>query len=175
MTDIDGKRRKVRQFFAIFGVVLMGIGIVMTAFTTRAYLFGEESRTWPKTMGVIISSEVIKNDTARSENGITRNSISYSPAITYSYTVQDKRYSSTRVSFNPIGGSQRSQSQHYVSKFAAGNIAPVYYDSEHPATATLEQGTSTVSLFAVIGGLAFLLFGFLIYRARSVYAQSISG
>jgi hypothetical protein len=147
----------------------MVAGLLSITGTVWVYYYGEKSNFWPKTKGKIISSEVEKYE--RSNSG--GRSITYKPAITYSYSLQNKTYSNDRVSFSPIGGSNISQSHYYVSRFSVGNVVPIFYDKNNPKNSTLIKGTSTLNKVAIFAGAVFLLFGLLVYKLRNVYANSI--
>ena len=157
---------------AIFGCIFMAAGLLTATGTMSVYFLGEASRTWPQTNAVILSAEVSKYEN-RSTGGTANRSISYAPDVVYTYAVKNNNYTNNRISFSPIGGSDRSRIARYVSRFTIGKSYPVYYNPEKPQNSTLIRGTSKLNIAGIFAALAFFLFGFLIYKLRDVYANSI--
>lgn len=172
MSELENQKKTIRKSVAIFGGIFMAVGLLTVTGTISVYFLGEASRTWPQTNAVILSSEVSKYEN-RSTGGTANRSISYAPDVVYTYSVKNNNYTNNRVSFSPIGGSNRSRIARYVSRFTIGKSYPVYYNPEKPENSTLIRGTSKLNIAGIFAALAFFLFGFLIYKLRDVYANSI--
>lgn len=93
----------------------------------------------------------------------------YSPAIRYCYTVGDREYTGTRISFNndrTMWYSKRSWAASRGRKWKTGRIVDVYHDPDNPARACLAPvtGVPYLYLFFLILWMAVLtLFGVIMH------------
>jgi Protein of unknown function (DUF3592) len=86
------------------------------------------SVNWPTTTGKISTSEIKKVMFRRQ------------PQITYTYSVNDKPYTSQRVSF--AGGYKPKDVDPTLARYPVGSDVTVAHDPQNPAEATLETGAN---------------------------------
>jgi len=86
------------------------------------------SVNWPTTTGKISASEIKKVMFRRQ------------PPITYTYSVNDKLYTSQRVSF--AGGYKPKDVDPTLARYPVGSDVTVAHDPQNPAEATLETGAN---------------------------------
>ncbi|MDD5708365.1 MAG: DUF3592 domain-containing protein [Kiritimatiellae bacterium] len=127
--------------FGCFGVVA---GI---SHTVR----GVASRSWPKTRGRIVSSEI---ESYYSEK---RSSTIYSPRVPYVYMVEATEHRGGRVSAEDCGSGDIMSARKLVAKYRPGSDVEVYHDPHDPDRALLEPGFKFASVLMAIVGMVFLL------------------
>ncbi|MFL6520848.1 MAG: DUF3592 domain-containing protein [Chthoniobacterales bacterium] len=86
------------------------------------------SVNWPTTTGQVTASDIKKVVFRRQ------------PQITYTYSVNDKAYTSQRVSF--AGGYKPKEVDPTLARYPVGSDVTVAHDPQNPAEATLETGAN---------------------------------
>ena len=86
------------------------------------------SVNWPTTTGQVTGSDIKKVMFRRQ------------PQITYTYSVNDKPFTSQRVSF--AGGYKPKEVDPVLRRYAVGTEVTVAHDPQNPAEATLETGAN---------------------------------
>ncbi|NBX52404.1 MAG: DUF3592 domain-containing protein [Proteobacteria bacterium] len=129
--------------FAIFGLIFYHM-------STDMIKKGQESLNWPKTVGVVMESEIY-----RSKDGEGKEI--YSPNVTVQYNVYGNEYQTKQIdSSGPYSTSDFSSVQKVVAQYPKNKSVYVYYDNENHADALLEPG---VSMFPrLLKGTSYLLF-----------------
>lgn len=113
--------------FLIFG------GIVFFAWGLPPLQYSHESASWPSVQGTITNSEI---DTWRRE-GKTY----YQPNIVYTYEVEGKKYSSSKVTVgDPPSDTNMSPAKRVQNEYPSGKQVMVFYDPEAPSSAALKPG-----------------------------------
>lgn len=140
--------------FGISFSILVGLGFVLLSYYWVQ--MGEESRDWSFVKGEILRSEVVRMD----GGGNSRKSA----FIEYKYSVNNKKYWSTAISFGDLIAAT-SVVHKKVSAYPKGEIVRVYYDPEYPDNAVLEPGAHPTALIPgilgvmlVIGALSFAVY-----------------
>lgn len=106
------------------------------------------SISWPTAPATIVYSE-IKSSDSRSDGKTTR---MYSADIRYQYTVNGKRYASSRISFGDHSSSSSTGMEKLVNKYLKGSQATAYYDPDKPGNALLEPGPVLISYIPFVFG-----------------------
>lgn len=148
----------------IFGLIFAPIGYFVAFYFGKPILDDARASTkWPSVEGVVERSEVA---TSRDSDNKTM----YSADVVYRYSVGDKEFRGSTVSFG--GGFSSSSSRHayaVTKRYPVGRQVPVYYQPEVPANAVLAPGV-TWSSFLVFGiGLLFLVVGVLMLAGPACY------
>ena len=137
--------------FAVVG------GITFFVWGLPPLKYSNTSKSWPSVPGTITKSEI---DIWRTD-GKTH----YQPKIVYAYTVDGKKYSSSKITVgdppldNNITPAKRLQQEYPVDK-----TVDVWYDPEVPASSALKTGIKTNDLvLAAITGLFFIVGMFVLY------------
>ena len=86
------------------------------------------------------------HDTIPDANGAASESVTYSPAIEYSYSVAGKQYRGRRYRFGGVSGGQRNARQ-IIGAFPVGKNVDVFYSPGDPAMAVLKTGLEGTDLF----------------------------
>ncbi len=113
--------------------VLFIIGLGLCGYGIQMLNDANESKKWPQSEGVVTSSEIIKSSDS--------DGTSYRAKITYNYQVDDKTYSSNKISFGEYSSPNKNKAQDIIDKFPVGNVT-VFYDPEDPARSVLEPGVA---------------------------------
>lgn len=93
------------------------------------------SKHWPSTTGKIKKSEV-----SWDINSGKSSSHTYSPALTFNYSVGGKEYESSNYKmYNPSFNS-RSDAENIISQYPVDSEVTVYYSRQHPSIAVLKPG-----------------------------------
>jgi hypothetical protein len=138
---------------AIFFILWSGYEIVL------AY----QSQQWPSVEGEITSSYV-QRDVRAIENSSKKPT--YTPKISYQYTVNGKTYTGEKISFSGgEGGEKKNEAQAVVDHYFSGKKIAVYYDPEHPKKAVLETGFRWQTFMPCAAGLGFLIVGIICLKA----------
>ncbi len=102
---------------------------------------------FPKTSGLVTKSSFQSHhDTIPDANGAASESVTYSPAIEYSYSVAGKQYRGRRYRFGGVSGGQRNARQ-IIGAFPVGKNVDVFYSPGDPAMAVLKTGLEGTDLF----------------------------
>jgi hypothetical protein len=133
-------------FFLIFFTV--GGGLLYWGWTILQN--ARASASWPSAQGQIVNSYV--SHSTDSEGGD-----SYSPEVTFEYTVNDQRYQDTRIKFGENSYSSNNRAQEVVNRYPIGQTVAVYYDPAEPETAVLEPGVTSGSYIVIGIGAIFVL------------------
>jgi len=115
------------------------------------------SVNWPTTTGKISTSEIKKAMFRRQ------------PQITYTYSVNDKPYTSQRVSF--AGGYKPREVDPILARYPVGSDVTVAHDPQNPAEATLETGASK----QVTAQVRILLICFFLIIAMNILSYCVKG
>ena len=123
---------------------LLGIGAILLGgfFAWRLSLsivYETQSKTWPTTLGKIVSSSVMSRKHSKLPNDI------YWSEIHYSYTVEAE-YSSSRVWFAEGYSYNKQEAKQTVSKYPINGVVEVHYNPNKPGIATLETKISILHL-----------------------------
>lgn len=153
--------KQIFIFCIIFGICLLGLGFY---FQKKA----ESIDRWPSINGKVIATKVVQSTiekSLRSNDGATESKLSFCPVIEYEYTVNDKRYTSDRLSLSVDQRSSPRYLEPILKKYAPGTAVKVFYNPDNPADAVLEKVNLLHWIFYVFGAiwLAVWTLAFLIY------------
>ena len=138
----------------IVGIVCTIIGGVMAYVGFDTYRDGQETESWTATSGRVLSSTIDESTRTTRRNGRTETKTTYTPEVTYEYTVDGVRYEGDSIRADDHGGGS-DRAYDLAGRYPEGSETTVYYDPESPADAVLMRGyeTTQVYLFGGIGGL----------------------
>jgi hypothetical protein len=129
--------KTVEIVMRVVGAGMVGIGALAAYGAIRMRLKTAQAHKWPTVTGTIVSSD-LESETDRHDGKPMR---MYGAAIRYSYQVGGKSYESDSVQ---LGGksetSRPGEFERMVARYPKGKSVKVCYDSDDPATATLEPG-----------------------------------
>lgn len=123
-------------------LALMVFGVFLLYFQTAAFIMARQSKSWPRTQGVL-SVEMGP----------------YRKTLSYQYSVGGVRYTSDRVIFGELGDRVRSKEWTAVSDSPSGSELAVYYSPDNPKESVLFTELVTGSWFHFLLGGVFLLAG----------------
>jgi hypothetical protein len=125
--------RKIFLIFLAFGVAIAGGSSFYYAWCWSEV---QEGRSWPTTIGTILSTDVEDHTNQDSSNG--RSTTIYYPRLSYAYRVGSRALRGERVW---LSGEQfynhREDAEAFVRNYAIGQSVPVVYDPRDPADAAL--------------------------------------
>jgi hypothetical protein len=127
--------------------VLVALGLAYMAF--RSSRKAGISKSWPTTMGQIVSASV---EARRSRSGSSGYSTSHYPQVIYEYTVNGQKYMGNHINFgSPIGYGFAGMAERIIVKYPIGGMVQVYYNPADPSQAVLERsgGASSKILLGV--------------------------
>jgi hypothetical protein len=115
-----------------FGILFGGLAIWALILFIRAFKKIKDSKSWPKTMGLITHSSV--------ESGVGSGSVFvFSPKVIYEYEVGGKRYTSSHLAIIEHNTASEDLAREKAEKYAPGQHVEVYYDPEKPTFAVLNR------------------------------------
>ena len=130
--------------------------LVPALFATAAFstwLQVHRARRWPQTNGRVVSATVAVQH-SRTQGESTR--VTNVPAIQYEYTVAQRHYHGTRISFgSPTQGTWSVRAT--LARFPVGANVTVYYDPANPARSTLDRGLPVTVIGQCVLAIAFLI------------------
>ena len=160
----------MRIFILIIGVIFFAVGAGFIYFKVWPdYQEAKESVRWPRVTGTILSSKVIREQSASTSTSERRRgkgyNIIYRADISYSYVVDGQQFQSSQIYSGSHGTSSGSEDAYrYISKYPVGKTVVVYYSPQDLANAVLEPGVNKThyiflgfgAIFAFIGLVVFL-------------------
>ncbi len=160
MNMFNAENFKELYFLVPFALVCAGIiiFIIQLVLMIKAY----KSKFWEKTMGLIITSEQIRD--VDHEGGVMHYS-----NIVYEYYVGNKKYTSKRIAFGePI--QTKKNSKKAVEKYPKGMEVVVYFNPQKENKSVLETGISKWNFFALFFALFYIsaacLIGYVFMKAN---------
>jgi hypothetical protein len=129
--------------FLCGGVTSLGVGI----FNLQS---ARGSESWPTVEGTIKESEVFDYYT---------DTVMYQALISYSYVVDNTRYTGMTVGYDVGGTSDPAPQREIVERYPVGSTVTVYYDPNDPKDAVLEPGAKGSIWGPVIRGTLLLFIG----------------
>jgi hypothetical protein len=137
----------------LFGAALLIMGVGYLIPVSNALL----SQQWPSASGEVSISRVVYMKSSSLKFGTT---ITYSAEIAYQYTVRDRHFTGSNISFDDHGNIDSSLAESTVMRYPTGSTVKVYYNPDNPGEAVLETGfTSDLLLNMVFGALLSLAGG----------------
>jgi hypothetical protein len=137
--------------FIILAVFSAGGAWLITTGASEAWE-AQESGNWPSTPGTVLSATVhTQASTARHGSGT-----SYTPRISYSYSVNGEMFTGTTIAPGRMWGSKSAYAA--VRMFPAGSQTPVYYSPGDPKEAVLVPGLRVANLGKMLFGFVPLAF-----------------
>jgi Protein of unknown function (DUF3592) len=118
-----------------------------------------QSRNWPSTVGVVLSSQVASRTSGRRW---------HKPEVHYHYTVQGNAYTGTQVWSVPHGATLEATAQEVVAAYPTNAEVAVFYNSVTPAVSALRPGLAWEPVIGCLLALVATLAGGLIARDASV-------
>lgn len=116
----------------VIGVLfLIGLATMSTVTAHTAYL-SKCSESWPKAEGVIKESEIQIVEKAGSTQ--------FKAHVLYEFTVDGKKYTSTKINYDLMSSSERPAVEELVNRYPKGQQVSVYYQPDAPSESVLEPG-----------------------------------
>lgn len=144
----------------VTGLILVMLGAGFSVWGWALIADARSSLNWPTVAGTVIHSRV-KSYTGDSEGKSTQ---MYSADIVYRYNVNEKTYTSGRVSSGDHSSSSLAGMEKLTMLYPAGKMITVYYDPHNPGSAFLEPGPAFITylpfafgVLSIITGLAALV------------------
>jgi len=150
---ITQTRRTPKNNIKMLGLIFTLTGaLVFYFFGFPPLKYGYESKSWPKTSGIITQSEV--NSWMKDGNS------QYEARLNYSYTVNGKKYNSSKLNTGgTYSGSSMSKAKELVAEYPTGKTVDVYHDPEVPDSAALKPGIPGKDIAVATFSLLFFFIG----------------
>jgi hypothetical protein len=134
--------------FFVFLILFSLVWLAISVFVMRRSL---GSRSWPRTVGTVVSAEVKRTVT----NGIPVNSVSYEPYVKYTYSVRGQQYAHDKLTAAVTPGIREpAGAGAIVAKYPIGHQVTVFYNPADPGDAVLVAGGSSGNWYFVLIGCA---------------------
>jgi hypothetical protein len=153
-------RKKKTPAALIAGIIISVVGVWLIGMLARDIHGGVISKTWPSVSGSVQSSQVHQVTKKIKHHR-------YKADIRYTYEVEGKSYSSSRIDFSTSREYlSHSEAQAIVAKYPRGSEVRVLYKQDDPEEAVLESviklnvSTLLFSPFILLLGLYLLRSGF---------------
>ena len=148
------------QVGALVGAVFAALGAAIMLFGRSFIARDRAIGRWPKAPATVTSSRYEASDrTMRDAHGYDVSSTSYTPVVTYQYTVGEKTFRGDKVSRAVQPTSNAARVKECIDRYPPGARVEVFYDPTDPATAYLETSTSAGAVFLMVFGGVFALAG----------------
>ena len=134
-SDLDNELSAWGGMFLI-SVIFVLIHLIGLPGVLDNIAMASESVDWPRTMGVVVSSEV--------ESRAGYDTTDWHARVSYRYATDGNSYLSRRITFGDIGSS-RNTAMSLVDKYSVGKSVSVYYNPESPDISVLEPGDPPIS------------------------------
>ena len=124
------------------------------------------ARQWPQTSGLIISSQVkVTRVRERRRSGFSRTVTRYEPNVIYRYQANGGVHQSNQLYLGQkVLYSDTAAVEKILLRYPAGDTVTVYYDPDHPATATLSPKTGwATTVMWLMGTFLFFMAGMVAY------------
>jgi hypothetical protein len=146
----------------ILAVVFILVGIGLTSTGIYNIVEASKSKRWPSTAGAILKSGV--KETRWGE------AVDYSTDIEYTYTVGDKHYLASRITWasENLSGIKKDEAEKKVSDYPPGKTVTVFYDPKDPTIAVLDGSLTLRVHVPWIIGLLLMAAGFGLYTFGSL-------
>ena len=127
----------------IFGVILVWGSISMLKQGLEELVYGTQSKSWPTTTAIIISS------------GIRSYADGYVVDILYEYTIEGEKYESNRLSFKSSSSITHCTAKQIETTYQPGNKVRIFVHPNQADLSVIESGVAGPTYALVIlGGLA---------------------
>jgi hypothetical protein len=152
------------------GVVIMGSCFVLVGVATGAFFIyrisqGVASNRWPFAIGELESTDlklVIYNGT--DSGGGTGLASALVVNFRYSYTVADKKYNGSRVTYSDGINKTTRALRKLQKKYQGKSLIQVYYNPANPNNSVLVPGLSLFNFTPLISSALFILVGIFIFN-----------
>jgi hypothetical protein len=136
---------------AVFGMgIFLVVGAGLTYWGWTILQNARASASWPTADGIVTRSGV--SHSTDSDGGD-----SYSPEITYTYSVNNIDQENNTIKFGENSYSSRRKAEGIAANYPVGKNVTVYYDPEQPDKSVLEPGVSAGSYIVLGIGVFFIL------------------
>jgi uncharacterized protein DUF3592 len=153
-------------------VVFSAMGLFLIVGASRNYRRGKQSLNWPKTRGIILTSNVEDKTRARQVGGRVRGRETYYEArVRYAYKVEGKEYESTWTCHKD----DRSDAVGLAATRRSGDRLDVFYDPDNPERAALERWSGGGDLQLIRLGIGLLVLGGLLFTFGKRLAEYFDG
>ena len=132
------------------GVMVIIGGIICFLMGFVFYKYSQKTKNWPRTYGIVKSSEVVHKVVD------TRNS--YIATVTYDYTVRKKEYSGDKIGIGPVGSLPWIEEEK-IKPYPVGARVPVYYNPQDHSEAILEPGVKSGTVWWLVVPIIIILLG----------------
>ncbi len=171
--DPAAARIATKKFISIFGGILMFVGLLILIAGIYNVTLALLSHTWPTVKGRIMESRIV-SQRQQSTTAPNQYITIYSPKIRYQYTIDGTKYENNRIRFSGAGGSDRKISDKYVRMFPVNKSVNVSYSPGDKNNSVLIRGADLkTNIGTLVAGILFFLVGFIFYKLRHVFANSI--
>jgi hypothetical protein len=146
-------------------VLLVATGIAASGFTNFKNAW--ESKKWPVTKGVVISSQLERNSNRKKVNGNYVLVTTFNAKITYTYQVSSIAYTSSRITFADPKTMSHEQAVCFTTiLYPLGKEVEVYFNPKEPNTCALVPGLTINSSLPFMVSLIPLLISIIYYLIK---------
>lgn len=131
-------------FGVLFGGLFFLIGLGISTYAFTEWRNSADIENWPSIEGIIESGHV---STDTDDDGDT----DYTPNITYSYSVDNQRYTGNRITYFSKSYNSSSDAQAVLNRYPIRTEVMVYYDPDKHSRAVLEPNPDDTTPFLMMG------------------------
>jgi Protein of unknown function (DUF3592) len=145
----------------LIGIAIVVMGLYFAVNQIPAITTGLQSQSWSVTTATVFSSRWLTHHATGDEYNQEYEGKGYmhTPEITYSYTVQGRKFTSGRYQFGDTGRRYVNDIKNIVARYPVGRIVRVTYNPNNPSQSVLEPGVNGMSWFMLAVGLATIALG----------------
>jgi hypothetical protein len=145
----------------LVGSAILVMGLYFAVHQVPAIITGLQSQTWSATTATVLSSRWLTHLATGDEYNQEYEGKGYThtPEITYSYTVQGRKFTGARYQFGDTGRRYVNDIKSVVDRYPVGRVVRVTYNPNDPSQSVLEPGVNGMSWFMLAVGLAMIALG----------------
>ncbi|MFN2215995.1 MAG: DUF3592 domain-containing protein [Anaerolineales bacterium] len=132
-----------------FFLVTIALGLYLVISNINARKKAGASQSWPSVSGTVTNAQVKESVSSDDDDNET---VSYYPAVEYTYQVGGQQFSGKRLSFGGlITTGNYGKVQEKLQKYPVGGQVPVFYDPQNPSDSVLEREAGGFRAGMIIG------------------------
>lgn len=126
-----------------FFLFLMIFSALWTAISLFVILRSRRNKSWPSTIGTVVSAEVRRSESKSVTNGMVIDSVSYEPYIKYNYSVGGRECENDKFTAAVLSGIREpAGAEAILTGYPVGSQVAVFYNPLTPEDSVLVPGGS---------------------------------
>ena len=149
----------------IIGTCFVLVGVATATFFTYRIYQGFSSNRWPFVIGELESTDLREMIyRGREVDGSADSASAWVVDFSYSYSVADRKYQGSRVTFSDGINKTSRALRKLQEKYRGKSLVEVYYNPANPGQSVLVPGVGLFNFTPLITSALFIMAGLFVYR-----------